>query len=387
MSTGADAAVDAARAAGTLADQQVFRDVIGRFASGVTIITTTVDDAPFGTTASAVSSLSVDPPMVLVCLNKTSDTQAAILKAGTFCVNILAEGQQDLAYQFARKGDKFADTAYVQGIEGIPVLGGTLAHLECRVAETVTGGTHTVFLAHVAVAAGHERAPLTYFRGRFGRLENAREEEAYAAVRVWVLARKVPLAQPLDPVALAGLLGVDPAHMAHALVRLEGEQIVTRTEDGSYVPTPLTTGLADELFGARCVIELGVADACVGRIPEADLEILDGYARRLAAIVAEERPSLDEFLDASHGYHRHFVGLAGSPQLRDTYGALGISTLWRRTVAEQDWRTRFDVAYHAALTSACRDRDADRARRLIREHTEQVRELVRDLIERAGGAL
>ena len=91
----------------TLADQQVFRDVIGRFASGVTVITTTVDGAPFGTTASAVSSLSLEPPMVLVCLNKTSDTQAAILKAGAFCVNILAEGQQDLAYQFARKGDKF----------------------------------------------------------------------------------------------------------------------------------------------------------------------------------------------------------------------------------------------------------------------------------------
>ena len=65
-----------------LADQQIFRDVIGRFASGVTIITTTVDDAPFGTTASAVSSLSMDPPMVLVCLNRSSTTQAAILKAG-----------------------------------------------------------------------------------------------------------------------------------------------------------------------------------------------------------------------------------------------------------------------------------------------------------------
>jgi 4-nitrophenol 2-monooxygenase / 4-nitrocatechol 4-monooxygenase, reductase component len=150
----------------TLADQQVFRDVIGRFASGVTVITTTVDGAPFGTTASAVSSLSMEPPMVLMCLNKTSETQAAILKAGAFCVNILADGQQDLAYQFARKGDKFSDTAYGQGIEDVPVLGGTLAHLECRVAETVTGGTHTVFRAHVAVASGRDGAPLTYFRGR-----------------------------------------------------------------------------------------------------------------------------------------------------------------------------------------------------------------------------
>ena len=113
--------------------------------------------------------------MVLVCLNKSSDTQAALLKAGAFCVNILAEGQQDVAYQFARKGDKFAGIPYDAGIDDVPVLRGTLAHLECRTAETVTGGTHTVFLAHVAVAAGHDGAPLTYFRGRFGQLEQAKE--------------------------------------------------------------------------------------------------------------------------------------------------------------------------------------------------------------------
>ena len=90
----------------TLADQQEFRDVIGRFASGVTIITTSVDGAPFGTTASAVSSLSLDPPMVLVCLNKTSSTQAAILKAGHFCVNILAEGREECSRRFATKAAK-----------------------------------------------------------------------------------------------------------------------------------------------------------------------------------------------------------------------------------------------------------------------------------------
>ncbi len=387
MSNSGDAGVAVTRPDQALADQQVFRDVIGRFASGVTIITTTVDGAPFGTTASAVSSLSMEPPMVLVCLNKTSETQAAILKAGTFAVNILAEGQQELAYQFARKGDKFANTTYARGIDGVPVLGGTLAHLECRVVETVTGGTHTVFLAHVAVAAGHERSPLTYFRGRFGRLESAREAEAYAAVRAWVLGRRVQLAQPLEPVPLAESLGLDPSHIAYALVRLTGEGVVTRADDGGYVPTPLTTGLAGELFGARCVIELGVAETCVGRIADADIAVLDGIARQLAAIVAQETPDLAEFLDASHSYHLHFVGLGGSPQLRDTYAALGISVLWRRALAEQDWRTRFDITYHAALTQACRDGDLERAKQLIREHTEQVRGLVRGLIERAGGAL
>jgi 4-nitrophenol 2-monooxygenase / 4-nitrocatechol 4-monooxygenase, reductase component len=371
----------------TLADHQEFRDVIGRFASGVTIITTSVDGAPFGTTASAVSSLSLEPPMVLICLNKSSSTQAAILKAGHFCVNILADGQQDLAYQFAGKGDKFAGTAFEQGIEGIPVLGGTLAHLECRVAETVTGGTHTVFLAHVAVAAGHEGAPLTYFRGRFGRLESVREEEAYAAVRAWVLTRQMPLDQALEPGALAAAMDLEAPHVAYALVRLAGEHVVSRTADGRYLPIPLTIELADQLFGARCVIELGVADVAVGRIADDDIAVLDGYAQRLAAVVAADDATLDEFLDTSHGYHMHFVGLGGSPQLRETYNALGISVLWRRAMDGMDWRSKFDVVHHAALTQACRDGDVARARDLISEHTEQVRGLVRTLIDRAGGAL
>ena len=165
----------------------------------------------------------------------------------------------------------------------MPVLRGTLAHLECRTAETVTGGTHTVFLAHVAVAAGHEGAPLTYFRGRFGRLESVREEEAYRAVRDWVLTRRCALDRPLELADLARTLQHDPGHVAYALVRLAGENVVTRTTDGRYLPTPLTVELADELFGARCLIELGVADACVGRIPDGDLAVLDDYATRLGA--------------------------------------------------------------------------------------------------------
>ena len=370
-----------------VADQQVFRDVIGRFTSGVTVITTAVDGARFGTTASAFSSLSMDPPMVLVCLNKTSETQAAVLAAGAFVVNILSEGQQDLAFRFARKGDKFGDLEHGTGRHGVPVLHGTLAHLECEVGETVTGGTHTVFLANVTVAAGHDGTPLTYYRGRFGRLESVREEEAYQAVRGYVLARRCALERPLEPGEVGEELGIDPTYVTYALVRLAGDHVVSRTPDSRFVPTPLTVELADQLFSARCVVELGVADASIGRVAGDDLAVLDGFAARLAQIVADDTSTLAEFLDASHGYHRHFVGLGGSPQLGETYERLGISALWREAIAAHDWRHKFDVTHHAELTRACRDGDPARARQLIIEHTEQVRRLVRDVIDQAGGAL
>ena len=368
-------------------EQQVFRDVIGRFASGVTVITTAVDGVRFGTTASAVTSLSLEPPMVLVCLNKTSDTQAALLKAGWFCVNILAEGQGDLAYQFAKKGDKFAGVACDEGMHGIPVLRDTLAHLVCQVAETVTGGTHTVFMARVAGAKGHEGTPLTYYRGRFGRLESAREEEAYRALRNWVLRREVPLGRPLELSELAADLEMEPAHVAYGLMKLASEHLVTRTSDGQYLATPVTVELADDLFDARCAIEVGVADAWVGRVEPDQLTVLEDFAAKLAEIVAQDAPDLNVFLDISHRYHLYFVGLGKSPQLIEIYSRLGISALWRRAIAEQEWWNLFDVKHHAELTAACRDGDVAKAKQQIYDHTDQVKGLVRAVIDRAGGAL
>ena len=369
-------------------EQQVFRDVIGRFASGVTIITTTAGGAAFGTTASAVSSLSADPPMLLVCLNKTSETGRAVAKAGVFGVNILAEGQEELAYKFARKGEgKFDGVAVETGRTGVPLLADGLANLECQVSESVTGGTHTVLLARVAMAKGRDGAPLTYFRGRFGRLESTREEVAYAALRDLVLTRQVPLGQPLEVAALARRLDLEPAQVAFALMKLASEHLVSRTADGQYLAAPLTAGLADEMFDARCVIEIGVADAAVGHLTQADLATLEGFAARLAQIVASDSPDIAEFLQASHGYHSYLVGLARCTPLSHTYDRLGISALWRRAISDQPWWLKFDVQHHTQLTQACRDGDTARAKQLIYEHAEQVKTLVRGIITDAGGQI
>jgi 4-nitrophenol 2-monooxygenase / 4-nitrocatechol 4-monooxygenase, reductase component len=160
-------------------NRDVYRDVIGRFPSGVAVITTHAGGVPYGTTASAVTSLSLDPPMLLVCLKKDSETQAAILQSRNFGVNVLGEEQTDVARRFAVKSkSKFEGLEVHRGASGVPLLTGSLAYVECRVADIASGGTHTIFLAVVENVAGREGGPLTYFRGRFGRFDDGHQWEA-----------------------------------------------------------------------------------------------------------------------------------------------------------------------------------------------------------------
>ncbi|MCW3066597.1 MAG: hypothetical protein JWN32_3769 [Solirubrobacterales bacterium] len=156
-----------------------FREVIGHFASGVSVVTTLSGDRPVGTTASALCSLSLEPPMLVVCMNRTSQTGAAIVTAGHFAVNILSEDQVGVARRFATKApDKFTDVPFTLGPLGQPLLDGALAHVECRVADQATGGTHTVFLAEVQTATAWRRRPLAYFRGRYGRIQLDEDADA-----------------------------------------------------------------------------------------------------------------------------------------------------------------------------------------------------------------
>jgi flavin reductase (DIM6/NTAB) family NADH-FMN oxidoreductase RutF len=364
---------------------EVFRDVIGRFASGVTVITTRADGGDFGTTASAVSSLSMEPPMMLICLNKTSDTQAAVLKSGVFAVNILGEEQGQVAYKFAKKGkDKFEGVGIVRGETGVPLVEGALAHLECEVQETVTGGTHTVFLARVRQAAGTEGAPLTYFRGRFGRLESALDEAAYRDLRERVISRRLAVGRPLDLEQLATELEADAQRVYYALTKLCADDLVSREADG-YIVKPLTAQAAEQLFDARCTVEIGVADETVGKVGSEAVDGLEGLANDLARIVSSDAPDLAAFLQASHAFHQRLVALAECDHLSELYERLGIPSFWHRTMADRRWWEEFDVVHHAQLVAAYRSGDREAAKQLVYAHRDQVKGLVRGLITEAGG--
>lgn len=146
-----------------------FRSALSRFPSGVTVVTSRDADGRFhGMTVSAFCSLSLDPPRVLICVEKTTGSHIALQTSKAFVVNILSAGQRDTSDRFASMiDDKFDQIEYSAGIDGIPVLSGCLATLECRVTNAYDGGDHSIFVGEVEHAAINEGDPVVYFRGEY----------------------------------------------------------------------------------------------------------------------------------------------------------------------------------------------------------------------------
>ncbi|MEY3712676.1 MAG: hypothetical protein RL321_296 [Pseudomonadota bacterium] len=154
-------------------DSAAYRNAISRFLTGVTIVTTMTEEKPSGLTATAIASVTLEPPTLLACLNRQSTTCQAIIQAGRFAVNVLSSEQMDLAKLFAsRDTDKFQQLAAGGfGIQaspsGMPHLVGALASIDCRVSDTSDVGTHRIFFGEVESVTCAEGSPLGYFRGAF----------------------------------------------------------------------------------------------------------------------------------------------------------------------------------------------------------------------------
>jgi flavin reductase (DIM6/NTAB) family NADH-FMN oxidoreductase RutF len=146
-----------------------FRDVMGRFATGVTVVTGSTPDGPVGMTANAVCSLSLDPLLLLVCFDNDARTLPVVRDTGRFGVNVLAAGQEDLARLFASKRperEKFAGIPHTVN-DGIPVIEGVLAWVGCRLERLVPGGDHTIGIGAVEAAEAGHGEPLLWFRGSY----------------------------------------------------------------------------------------------------------------------------------------------------------------------------------------------------------------------------
>jgi len=150
-------------------DPRHFRNVIGSFATGIAIVTTSVDGEHYGMTVNSLASLSLDPCMLLVCPRRGSTTGDAIRKRGEFAVNILADTQRDLSNRFVNAiAARFNDLNLEFSGGGMPLLPGAVAHLCCRVAAVHPAGDHDIVLGEVLACGDGEGRPLVFHKGAFG---------------------------------------------------------------------------------------------------------------------------------------------------------------------------------------------------------------------------
>ena len=371
-------------------DSQAFRQVIGHFASGVTIITTRDQGTNYGLTASAVTSLTLEPPMLLVCINKNTGTQAAISRTRVFAVNILDENQADLAYQFAKpQPDKFAGVEYTYGRYGEPLLAGALAHIECRVAADVEAGTHKAFLAEVDDAAASTGSPLTYFRGKFGRFGQPQDEAVYQELRQHVLSRELALGEALDPHALANRFNAPQSSVFYALTKLSAEGLVSRDLTKGYVITPIDAKTLQEAIDARCAIEVGVADHTVGRISPDDLaELRKRMEATLPLIVKNRFVDFERYVEANRVFHEYMVSLAKNNALLAAYRRLSVEGItWRvmQRMLDEFEPSEEIVTDHRRLVEAYESGDTQYAKTVIVGHNERAKRAYLRAIELSRG--
>jgi 3-hydroxy-9,10-secoandrosta-1,3,5(10)-triene-9,17-dione monooxygenase reductase component len=151
-------------------DQARFREVLGHFATGVTIVTASEDGEPVGFSCQSFAALSLDPPMVILAPAKSSTSWPRIAEAGAFAVNILAEHQEAICLNFAVSGgDKFDGVAWTAGTTGAPLIKGSLAIIECTLGAIYEGGDHELVTGHVVAMEVGSGSPLLFYRSGFGR--------------------------------------------------------------------------------------------------------------------------------------------------------------------------------------------------------------------------
>jgi flavin reductase (DIM6/NTAB) family NADH-FMN oxidoreductase RutF len=171
-----DGSAGAAPSAAGEEEQRRLRAMLGRFATGVSVVSARHGPLLSGMTANAVASISVDPPLMMASINRRSETHVAIIGSHAFSINVLAADQQALAECFAQrttaaKLTRFCDAPWHEAETGSPILEGALAYFDCRIVDRVAAGTHTIFVGEIVAAGYREDAePLLWFGSQYREL-------------------------------------------------------------------------------------------------------------------------------------------------------------------------------------------------------------------------
>ena len=169
-------------------DTELFRAVMGRFATGVTVVTTSKGAERYGITVNAFCSVSLDPPLVLICIDRTSQVHDIVIESGIFAVNFLAEDQEHLSNCFAGHSEyryrEFCGATFHSGATGAPLLDGTLGYVDCRIADVYPAGDHSIIVGSVeALGTSVEDDPLLYYRSRYIHPDERASEPVQPAVQ------------------------------------------------------------------------------------------------------------------------------------------------------------------------------------------------------------
>lgn len=153
-------------------DSGTFRQVLGTFATGVTVVTTPHEDHVHGMTANAFTSVSLDPPLVLVSIDKRASMHALLPATGVFGVSVLRADQEDISTHFAGRRSEAVDAALSYDVlDGVPVLADCVSRLACRLWATYDGGDHTLYVGEVLSLSLHEGDPLLYYRSKYRQIQ------------------------------------------------------------------------------------------------------------------------------------------------------------------------------------------------------------------------
>jgi len=151
-------------------EKSELRRVMGHFATGVTVITTFSNEGKLhGLTANAFTSVSLEPPLLLICVDKKAESYPSFEQSKVFTINILADDQEDISRKFAITGtpDKFEGISYRLGANKAPILNGSLGYIECKIAAVYEGGDHTIYLGEIQQAETRDGKPLLFYRGGY----------------------------------------------------------------------------------------------------------------------------------------------------------------------------------------------------------------------------
>jgi 4-nitrophenol 2-monooxygenase / 4-nitrocatechol 4-monooxygenase, reductase component len=358
-----------------------FKRAVSFMTSAVTVITTANAGRDYGMTASSVTSLSADPPLMVACLRSDIPTARAVDQAGYYVVNILGEDQADLAYQFSRPGpDKFTGVATYRTEAGVAVLRDALVSIVCRVVARALGGTHTMFSGEVLALANKGGKPLAYFRGGFGHFTAAQDEQLYFTLKRRLLRGDLELGAAIDLEAVSAETNSDVNALEKALGRLIGDDLVVRADSGEYRVRPFTAEMACEAFELREVLAREAIHVITAEPPSSLTRELEKALGHMAQEIRENTfLDFSRYVTANCQFYRTLIGGMNNAAAVRAFDSLNIAGIMERSFGLTNNTSETYISVTRLMLEAIKHRLPRDAWTYLHEYTNMAKDRVREI--------